>query len=52
MIFWIAINKNYIYKYKREYLSIFQKTACLMAGGFLTTDICIHVPAHTGTQLL
>jgi hypothetical protein len=50
MIFCIAINKNHIYK--REYLSIYQKTACLMAGGFLATDICVHVPAHTGTWLL
>lgn len=47
MIFYIAINKNSIYK--REYLSISQKTACLMAGGFLTSNICVHVPAYTGT---
>ncbi len=39
-------------KYKREHLSISQKTACLMAGGFLTAHVCVHVPAHTGTWLL
>lgn len=50
MIFCIAIIRKI--KYKREYLSFSQKTACLMAGGFLTGDVCVHVPAHTGTWLL
>lgn len=49
MILYFAIIKI---KYKREYLFISQKTACLMAGGFLTTNICVHVPAHIGTWLL
>lgn len=49
MIFYICINKI---TYKREYLSISQKTACLMAGGFLRADVCVHVPAYTGTWLL
>lgn len=35
-----------------EYFSIAQKTACLMAGGFLNTGISIHVPTYIGTQLL
>lgn len=48
MIFYIAINNIY----KREYLSISQKTACLMAGGFLSANVCVHVPAHIGTWLL
>ena len=39
-------------KYKREYLCISQKTACLMAGGFLTHNTYFHVPAYTGTWLL
>lgn len=39
-------------KYKREYFSTYQKTACHMAGGFLTADICVYVPAYTGTWLL
>ncbi len=48
MIFCIAINNIY----KREYLSLSQKTACLMAGGFLSSDVCVHVPAYTGAWLL
>jgi hypothetical protein len=37
---------------KSESIFIPEKTACRMASGFLTTDVCSDVSANSGTCLL
>jgi hypothetical protein len=48
----IDFDKEDLAQNKRESIFIPEKTACRMASGFLTTDVCGDVSADFGTCLL
>lgn len=48
----VNFDKEELASNKREYIFISEKTACRMASGFLTTDVCGDVSADFGTCLL
>ena len=48
----LDFDKEEVYKNKREYICISEKTACRMAGGFLTTNVCSDVSANISACVL